>query len=416
MRILLLSDRIPPENRGGAGEVAWRLAHGLQASGHEVHVAAATEQASFQEQREGIPTTHIHARYPERWHAWLSLYNPQTVGALGRLLDALRPDLLNAHNIHRDLSYAALGLARQRGIATIFSAHDVMPFAYGKIDYFIPALRQGASLPAGYRLPPWHNLRLMRFRYNPLRNWLIRRWLTRNALLRTAPSAALADALAANDLPSFEVVPNGLDAERFQVAPEQVEALRARLKLEERRVLLIAGRLTRAKGMIQLLQALEVLVQRVPDAVLLVLSAQPVDSMIRDARFQTLAQRHICSGGWLSGAELAAAYHLADLVVTPSIVFDTFPTVNLEAMAARKPVIATIYGGSREVVQDGVTGWLVDPFHIEELAAKIERLLTDEPLRRAMGEAGYQRLQATFTLKHQVARMLDVYQRAIHLG
>src|SRR5688572_11008019 len=106
MRILLLNDRIPPENRGGAGEVVWRLTLGLRDAGHDVHVAAATPDQPFRETRDGIPTYHLHSRYPERWRAYLSLYNPQTVGALAALYGELKPDVVNAHNIHADLSYA----------------------------------------------------------------------------------------------------------------------------------------------------------------------------------------------------------------------------------------------------------------------------------------------------------------------
>ena len=100
MKILLLSDRIPPEGRGGAEAVVWRLARGLAAAGHNIHVAAATTGAPFEEVRDGIPTYHLHAAYPERFRAWLSLWNPQTAGALRSLLQRLQPDIVNAHNIH----------------------------------------------------------------------------------------------------------------------------------------------------------------------------------------------------------------------------------------------------------------------------------------------------------------------------
>ena len=137
MKVLLLNDRIPPEGRGGAESVAWRLAVGLAAAGHDVHVAAATKAAAFEEIRDGIPTTHLHARYPERFRAWLSLWNPQTAGAFRALLGRVRPDIVNAHNIHFWLSYHSLKLAREAGCGVVYSAHDVMPFAYGKLRHFV---------------------------------------------------------------------------------------------------------------------------------------------------------------------------------------------------------------------------------------------------------------------------------------
>jgi glycosyltransferase involved in cell wall biosynthesis len=410
MRILLLNDRIPPENRGGAGEVLWRLAVALRNTGHEVHVAAATPDQPFTETREGIPTYHLHSRYPERWRATLSLYNPQTVGALGALYDQIKPDVVNAHNIHADLSYASLSLAHRRGIRTVFSTHDVMPFTYAKMRYFIDPTNLSMPAPEEYRLPPFYNLRMMRFRYNPLRNIIIRYILTHHADARTSPSDALARAHAMNGLPPFTTVHNGLDPQQMAASPSAIDRLRERLNLAGRKVILFAGRLTADKGTHQLLAAMQRIVESVPEMMLLVLSSHPIEKQIDQPQYAQLREKHIRSGGWLAGEELAAAYHLADVVVVPSIIFDTFPTINLEAMAAAKPVIATCYGGSSEVVQDGETGYIVNPFDTADFASKLQRLLTDTALAQQMGAAGQRRLEQHFSLQTYTSQMLDVYQ------
>jgi glycosyltransferase involved in cell wall biosynthesis len=129
--------------------------------------------------------------------------------------------------------------------------------------------------------------------------------------------------------------------------------------------------------------------------------------------FRHLRASHVLSGGWLSGDELAAAYGLADVVTVPSICLDCFPTINLEAMAAGKPVVATCYGGSPEAVVDGETGYIVNPFDSGALAGSLERLLRDDGLRAKMGAAGQRRIAEHFTLAHQVAAMEDIYRDAI---
>jgi len=409
MRILLLMDRIPPENRGGAGEVVWRLAVSLRDQGHDVHVAAATPDAPFEEVRAGIPTFHLHSRYAERWRAYLSLYNPQTVSPLAALYDRLKPDVVNVHNIHADLSYASLTLAHRRGIRTVFSSHDVMPFSYVKMRYYIDPTQTDTAPSENYRLPPFYNLRTMRLRYNPLRNVIIRYILTHHTDARTAPSHALARAHAMNGLPAFTVVHNGLDPQHMHASPTAIDALRQRLDLDRRRIILFAGRLTADKGTHQLLAAMQQIAAAVPEMLLLVLSSHPIEDQVDQPQYAELRERHIRSGGWLAGEALAAAYHLADVVVVPSIIFDTFPTVNLEAMAAAKPVIATCYGGSSEVVQDGITGYIVNPFNTADFAAKLQRLLTDDALARQMGAAGQARLSDAFSLQAYTAQTLEVY-------
>lgn len=409
MKILLLSDRIPPEGRGGAEAVVWRLARALAAAGHDLHIAASTPGPPFEELRDGIPTYHLRASYPERFRAWLSLWNPQTASALRRLIERLQPDIVNAHNIHSFLTYHSLKLARAAGCGVVFSAHDAMPIVYGKL----PASLDGRELPrpGDYRLPAGFNLRMNRFRYNPWRNFMIKRALERYAHIRTAPSQALAAAFADNDMPPAEVVHNGIDLDDWQPPAESIIAdLRERFGLAGRRVILIAGRLTMEKGLRQMLLALDRLRQSQPAAHLLVLTSRDFAAQLPP----DLGHLRACItiGGWLSGAELRAAYQLADVVAAPSIYVDPFPTVNLEAMAAGKPVVATCFGGSPEVVLDGETGFIVNPLQVEAFADCLLRLLSDDALRAAMGARGRERMRAHFSLARQVSQMLEIYRQA----
>ncbi len=414
MKILLLSDRIPPEGKGGAEAVVWALARGLAEQGREVHIVTTTGGATFQEARAGMPTYHLHSRYPERFRAWLTLWNPQTVGAFRDVLARLQPDVVNAHNIHNQLSYHTLKLARDAGCAVVYSAHDAMSFAYGKLSHYVRADASAISLPAEYRLPRAYNLRQNRFRYNPLRNPLIKRYLRQCAHIRTAPSQALAAAWRANGMPAVEALPNGIDPAAWQPPDKAaIAALRQQLGLEDAAVILFVGRLTRAKGSLQALQALAQVRERLPQARLLVLTARDFDKQI-PAEYAHLRPA-IRSGGWLTGADLRAAYHLADVVTVPSIYLDPFPTVNLEAMAAGKALVSTCFGGSPEAVIDGETGYIVNPFDIGQFADRLLRLLTNEALRCKMGLRGRERLEREFTLGTYLSRMNSIYARALSL-
>ena len=366
-----------------------------------MHVIASTDQADFEEVREGISTYHLHSQYPERFRAYVSLYNPQIVGKLKQLYERIQPDVVNAHNVHAHLSYSALSVAHRMGIKTVFSSHDVMPVAYAKLMH---------SIPSPYRLPRLHNLKQMRFRYNPIRNRWIRYVLTNHTMHRTAVSHALKTVLETNGLPPFEVVHNGIDVTRFQAKPDVVKQLRERWNLANRKVILFAGRLTSAKGVLPVLSALDRLNEAIPEALLLVLSAQPIETQI-PPEYAHLQARHIVSGGWLQGDELVGAYQVADVVVVPSIYLDPFPTVNLEAMASGKPVIATCYGGSSEAVVDGETGYIIDPLDTASFVERLTGLLTNEALASQMGQAGYARIQSHFSLEQQVEQMIEIYNK-----
>lgn len=412
MHIVILSDTLPPDSPGGAGKIAWQLGQGLIAAGHRVTFVTSTRGPSALEDRQGIPVHAIHSNYAERWVAWFGLLNPQTIVPLTRLFRKLRPDVVNAHNIHQHLSYHSLVLARRVRAATVFTAHDVMPFAYAKLTRFIDPNRPDQCDGWDYRLPFGYNIRQMRLRWNPARNLSIRHTMVYYMDARVAVSGALRDALQANRLPPFEVVHNGIDLDSVDIPEVSVQVLRQRYKLEGRRVIVFGGRLSRHKGDRQLFAALRKVKERVPDVALLVL-ARPSDYTERMLRDNPDLSDQIVLGGWLEGGELMAAYRLADVVVSPSVSFDSFPTVNLEGMAAGAVPVTTCFGGGRELVQDGETGFVVNPYDIDSLADRLARLLTDEPLRHRMAAAGRARIEAEFTLERQVHNMLAVYERAL---
>jgi glycosyltransferase involved in cell wall biosynthesis len=90
-------------------------------------------------------------------------------------------------------------------------------------------------------------------------------------------------------------------------------------------------------------------------------------------------------------------YHTADIVVVPSRWQEPLGLINLEAGACRKPVVATRVGGIPEVVEDGVSGYLVEPGDVDSLATRVAALIADPSLRTRMGEAGRARVERDFT-------------------
>ncbi|MAG36033.1 MAG: hypothetical protein CL878_07305, partial [Dehalococcoidia bacterium] len=114
--------------------------------------------------------------------------------------------------------------------------------------------------------------------------------------------------------------------------------------------------------------------------------------------------------GWLEGDELRQAFAAASVVATPAVYPDPFNLMNIEAMAHRRPVVATCYGGAPEIVRDGETGFVVDPWDVATFGNRLATLLRDRGLAEAMGEAGRQRVLAHFTLDCQVRAYLALYR------
>jgi glycosyltransferase involved in cell wall biosynthesis len=416
MKVLILSDPFPPHALGGAGTATYALCRGLSRAGAEVAVISVHQQRGQGVIRDDLefPVYRIYSRYPLRWVAYLSLYNPFTLPHVARLLDELRPDVVHAHNVHIHLSYAALRLAAQRDSPVIFTSHDVMPFAFQKFVEFINPQARGVPTAFDYRLRPGVNLRRQRLRYNPLRNPAIRYVLWRYVDVLITPSRALQEAHRANRVLArrMEVIPYGIDVADFEIDLARVAAFRAERGLTGERLILFAGRLSGYKGGEQALRALQKVAERVKNVRLLVL-ARPggYTSRMADLADALGIGERIHFAGWLSGEELHVAYNAADVVITPSVCFDTFPMVNLEAMAAARPVVGTCFGGTPEAVLDGETGYIVNPYDVDMLTERLTRLMTDEQLARRMGMAGLERVRAHFSMDGVATCTLDLYRQ-----
>jgi len=183
-----------------------------------------------------------------------------------------------------------------------------------------------------------------------------------------------------------EVIPLGLDLERFRRACPGVPALRPSLGLGSGvRLLAIVGRLAPIKDHPTLFQAMAILQTSNPPVHLAVVG----DGEER-ARLETLAGRlglgqRIHFLGWRT--DLETILKEVDVVICASKNEGT-PVALIEAMAAGVPVLSTDVGGVADLVAHGETGWLVRPGDPPSLAEAIRRLLGDEALRARLAAAG----------------------------
>ena len=105
-------------------------------------------------------------------------------------------------------------------------------------------------------------------------------------------------------------------------------------------------------------------------------------------------------------------FQAMDLMVLPSLT-EGLPNVVLEAFACAKPVVATAVGGVPEIVEDGINGILVPKERPDLLADAIKDCLAIPDKRRAMGEAGYQKVKSEFTFESQTQKLETIYDEVL---
>lgn len=398
LRICLISHSYPPDGYDGVGRLTHLMAQGLFELGHSVHVVTGgdREQVSFYDGAyvHRIPySLDRYGRYRRYVNLFHALNNSHAVADKVRRLVA---------NDGVQIVDSPLWLFE--GLVTLMSG--VAPV----VTRLVTAGRQVAALHGDegedFRLIGEMEKALIQRADHVLPNTM--------ATLKAACEAYGLE-LAAD---RRTIVPYGIVPARDEdVRPVQVQP-----PLTNPQILFV-GRLEKRKGVTDLFEAIPQVLRRHPGARFTFAGA---DNSRHDG-FQNQegtdypgyfsAHYPGCTGavdflGEVSDGRLQGLYQSCDLLVAPSL-YESFGLIYPEAMNYAKPVIGCRTGGIPEVVDDGVTGLLVDPGAPRQLAEAIGSLLSSPARMREMGLAGRQQVLSRFHYVEMARRFSDVYRAVI---
>jgi phosphatidyl-myo-inositol dimannoside synthase len=228
----------------------------------------------------------------------------------------------------------------------------------------------------------------------------LRRLALRKANFVLAPSKYTADHVAADQKVRKErirLLPWALDPE-FEAHTAAASLMSLPGEFPKGRVILSVGRWVAAeryKGMDTLITALPRLLTRWPELELVMVGQGDDLGWLEHLAEENGVRRHVHFLSNLTSPQLAACYASCEIFALPSR-GEGFGMVYLEAMANGKPVIGGSHGGAPEVIQDGITGYLVPHGDNVHLATSIQTLLTDPTLAKEMGRKGKERVERDF--------------------
>jgi len=216
----------------------------------------------------------------------------------------------------------------------------------------------------------------------PISTWMISRRILKLAGRIAVSKAAMS--FAQQNVPGdYEIIPNGIDLEHFVPDVPPIEEF-----CDGKQNILFVGRLEFRKGLNYLLKAYLEIKPELPNSRLIVVGP---GTRLRK-RYEKWIKRHdlkdVIFVGYVSYEDLPRYYKTADVFCAPATSRESFGIVLLEAMAVGTPIVATNIEGYASVVSDGEEGWLVPPKDSRGLARALISLLTNEALRRQMGDKG----------------------------
>ncbi|QEE48759.1 glycosyltransferase family 4 protein [Flavobacterium alkalisoli] len=177
-------------------------------------------------------------------------------------------------------------------------------------------------------------------------------------------------------------------------------------------IITLVGRISRLKGHKWLLNTFTNYLQQTKAKLLLVGSPVPGQEFYEDEVYEIVQTEGLENKVTVLPftKSLKQIWDVTDIAVMPSTEAESFGLVALEAMLAKKPVVASNHGGVTEIVVNNETGYLVEPSNEGEFADALLKLINSADLRKELGEKGYERAIAEFSPEKYIANISSILE------
>ncbi len=360
MNILMISIDYPPAPGGIAAHV-YELTKALTRAGHRV--AVVTRRRGNEPERSAEDGWQVH-RVPLRYLALI--YGLQLRRFVGKLLPEFRPDLIHIHGM------GPLEWYNIKEVPLVYTNHT---------SGYLKRIKKGG----------WRRMAMLRRHFRKIDLFL-------------APSRELLHVPFAIKAPR-RFIANGVDAAKFAFNAEKRRTIRQDLGIgTDDIVAVITRRLVDKNGVIYLARATRFLNN--PEIRFIIIGDGPERPAVEAEFARNCGSRAIFLGNRSHG-EIVDYYSAADFSILPSLLEATSIS-GLEAMAAGLPLVGTAVGGIPELIRAGVNGYLCRPADPDDLADRINGLLTAD--FRAMGKNSRKMVEEQFDWQQIAGKTVDAYR------
>jgi glycosyltransferase involved in cell wall biosynthesis len=399
LQICLLSGSYPPMHSGGIGRYTQMLARGLYELGHRVHVITRGDKEQVVVQ-DGV-FVHTVPYQLDRYHQYQRFYNVYHI-------------LNYSHAIYERVKRLVLNEGIEVVCSPLWQVEGLVTAVSGLLPVVVwlqTTFQQIAELQG------------IQTRDTYVESLLEQILLEKAAFLVPISSAIQAAVQGRSQkvgsIPSKVIPPGIVPVPESEIRPLDIPCSRAPFTV------LFVGRLEKRKGILDLFQAIPQVVENFPDIRFVIAGA---DNSVHDGFQKKMGMNYpafflqnyskyasyVDFLGEVTDEQLQRLYQSCDIFVAPSL-YESFGLVYLEAMNYAKPVIGCRTGGVPEVVENGITGVLVEPGSPKALAEAILSLLNSPEKMREMGLAGRQRLLERFTYTTMAKSFEEVFRETVRL-
>jgi glycosyltransferase involved in cell wall biosynthesis len=383
MRILYIHNQYAATS--GEEHAAEAIAGLLKRHGHEVFW--------FRRSSENIGRSYVN----QARALFSGIHNPRAARALARELDEIRPDLVQVQNIYPWLSPSIFRPIRERRIPVVMRCPNYRLFCPNGLHLVRGKVCERCLGPGREAWCVLKNCEGMFFKSAgyALRNAWAR---ISGRILRNVDMF-----IVQTEFQKGKFVERGIPESRIGIVPGFVPNNNDAEPQELGDLVTFVGRVSSEKGIEDFLAAARLL----PDVPFAVAGNEDSMSGIREK-----PPGNVRWLGFLQADGLRQLYRTSRIIVVPSRWYEGFPNVAVQAMAHRRPILASRIGALTSIVEGGRSGLLFEPSDPEDLATKIRLLYDDEDRCRRLGECGYAKAKEEYSPASIYEKLMAIYEMA----
>jgi glycosyltransferase involved in cell wall biosynthesis len=389
MKILLVHNTY--QQAGGEDVVFEQERKNLQRAGH--HVATYERSNHEIEQFSALQRATLIKRI---------VWNSDSRREFAELLARESPDLVHVHNTFIMISPSIYSACREKGVPVVQTLQNYRLMCPGALFF-----RDGKVCEECVEHSLWRGIRHGCYRDSKLQTAGVALMLAWHRQLKTYHE--LVDcSVAATEFSRAKFVAAGFDANKIVVKPNFVDQDPGpRQRVGDYAV--FAGRLSQEKGVATLVAAWE---HVQPDIPLKIVGDGPLRGDL-EAQAKKRGLTGITFCGRLSRDETIATVKGARFQITPSLWYEGFPRVIVEAFACGVPVLCSRLGGMQEIVEESSTGLHFNPGDAQDLANKAQWAWNHPAELAEMGRAARRKFETDYTAEKNYARLMEIYEQTV---
>ena len=321
------------------------------------------------------------------------IFNPFSYFKLSEVLKEFKPDIIHLHNIFHQVSPSIL--LHLKNTPTVMTIHSCELICPNVLMLFPLKSRNICKTGFGKNCLKCIGIK---YYYHKFKFAIYKR-LLRNVDTFISVSKFVQDILNKVGYKTIQTIYNGIKLLEYS-------------RMGKENNLLYIGRLSREKGIEYLLKAMPLIIKKIPMVHLDIVGDGNEKYKLEILSKKLKLEKNVTFIGSVLYNKVEEYYKKANIVIVSSILPDAFPLIGLEAMNMGRPVIGTQVGGIPEWLDDGKTGFLVEPGNSEQIAEKVMKLLSNRKFLEQMGKNARKKAEQ-FSIDKHVIQIENIYKDII---